>query len=167
VGTAQPFGGDAMDISSGNILALVFRRVVKENIGEISLDSNMLHVLMELDGKRNLSEIAKKTKVNMSEIRKVVSKLLKLKLVEPVEVTVPVLDEDFFEYLQAKLSLALGPIAEVIIEDALNDLGHKRSQFPSHRAAELVDLVAREIQREEKTGPFKQDMVSKIKEKGY
>ena len=127
----------------------------------------MLHVLMELDGKRNLSEIAKKTKVNMSEIRKVVSKLLKLKLVEPVEVTVPVLDEDFFEYLQAKLSLALGPIAEVIIEDALNDLGHKRSQFPSHRAAELVDLVAREIQREEKTGPFKQDMVNKIKEKGY
>ena len=148
-----------MDISSGNILALVFRRVVKENIGEISLDSSMLRVLMELDGKRNLSEIAKKTKVNMSEIRKVVSKLLQLKLVEPVQVTVPVLDEDFFEYLQAKLSLALGPIAEVIIEDALNDLGHKRSQFPSHRAAELVDLVAREIQRDEKKGPFKQDMV--------
>jgi len=156
-----------MDISSGNILALVFRRVVKENIGEISLDSSMLRVLMELDGKRNLSEIAKKTKVNMSEIRKVVSKLLQLKLVEPVQVTVPVLDEDFFEYLQAKLSLALGPIAEVIIEDALNDLGHKRSQFPSHRAAELVDLVAREIQRDEKKGPFKQDMVNKIKEKRY
>jgi len=156
-----------MDISSGNILALVFRRVVKENIGEISLDSSMLRVLMELDGKRNLSEIAKKTKVNMSEIRKVVSKLLQLKLVEPVHVTVPVLDEDFFEYLQAKLSLALGPIAEVIIEDALNDLGHKRSQFPSHRAAELVDLVAREIQRDEKKGPFKQDMVNKIKEKRY
>ena len=156
-----------MDISSGNILALVFKRVVRENIGEISLDSNMLRVLMELDGKRNLSEIAKKTKMDMSEIRKVVSKLLQLKLVEPVQITVPMLDEDFFEYLQAKLSLALGPIAEIIIEDALKDLGHKRSQFPSHRAAELVDLVAREIQREEKTGPFKQDMVNKIKEKGY
>jgi len=39
-----------MDISSGNILALVFRRVVREDIGEFSLDSNMLRVLMELDG---------------------------------------------------------------------------------------------------------------------
>ena len=41
------------------------------------------------------------------------------------------LDEDFFEYLQAQLSLALGPIAEVLIEDALNDLGHQHTQFPS------------------------------------
>jgi predicted regulator of amino acid metabolism with ACT domain len=65
----QPFGGDAMDISSGNILALVFRRVVREDIGEFSLDSNMLRVLMELDGKQNLSEIAKKINVDMSAIR--------------------------------------------------------------------------------------------------
>ncbi len=156
-----------MDISSGNILALVFRRVVREDIGEFSLDSNMLRVLMELDGKQNLSEIAKKTNVNMSELRKVMSKLLQLKLVKPVEVTVSMLDEDFFEYLQAQLSLALGPIAEVLIEDALNDLGHQRTRFPSSRAAELVDFVAREIQREEKMGQFKQDMVKKIKEKGY
>jgi len=156
-----------MDISSGNILALVFRRVVREDIGEFSLDSNMLRVLMELDGKQNLSEIAKKTNVNMSELRKVMSKLLQLKLVKPVEVTVSMLDEDFFEYLQAQLSLALGPIAEVLIEDALNDLGHQRTRFPTSRAAELVDFVAREIQREEKMGQFKQDMVKKIKEKGY
>ena len=156
-----------MDISSGNILALVFRRVVREDIGEFSLDSNMLRVLMELDGKQNLSEIAKKINVDMSEIRKVMSKLLQLKLVKPVQVTVSMLDEDFFEYLQAQLSLALGPIAEVLIEDALNDLGHQRTRFPSSRAAELVDFVAREIQREEKMGQFKQDMVNKIKEKGY
>ncbi len=156
-----------MDISSGNILALVFRRVVREDIGEFSLDSNMLRVLMELDGKQNLSEIAKKINVDMSEIRKVMSKLLQLKLVKPVQVTVSMLDEDFFEYLQAQLSLALGPIAEVLIEDAANDLGHKRTRFPSSRAAELVDFVAREIQREEKMGQFKQDMVNKIKEKGY
>jgi len=163
----QPFGGDAMDISSGNILALVFRRVVREDIGEFSLDSNMLRVLMELDGKQSLSEIAKKINVDMSAIRKVMSKLLQLKLAKSVQVTVSMLDEDFFEYLQAQLSLALGPIAEVLIEDAVNDLGHKRTRFPSSRAAELVDFVAREIQREEKMGQFKQDMVNKIKEKGY
>lgn len=156
-----------MDISSGNILALVFSRVVREDIRKFSLDSNMLRVLMELDGKQNLSEIAKKTNVDMSAIRKIMSKLLQLKLVKSVEVTVSMLDEDFFEHLQAQLSVALGPIAEVLIEDALTDLGHQRTRFPSSRAAELVDFVAREIQREEKMGQFKQDMVNKIKEKGY
>jgi hypothetical protein len=156
-----------MDVSSGNILALVFKRVAREDIGEFSLDSNMLRVLMELDGNQNLGDVAKKTNVNMSEMRKAISKLLKLRLIKPVERAVSMLDGDFFDYLQAHLSLAVGPIAEVLIEDALSDLGHQRVQFPSHRAAELVDLLAREIQREEKMVQFKQDMVSKIREKGY
>ena len=156
-----------MDISSGNILALVFKRVVREDIGEFSLDSNMLRVLMELNGKQNLGEVAKRMNVNMGVIRKVMSKLLQLKLVQLVESAVSMLDEDFFDYLQAELSLAIGPIAEVLVEDALNDLGHQRAQFPSHRAAELVDLLAREIQREEKMVQFKQSMVNKIREKGY
>ncbi len=153
-----------MDILSGNILSLVFKRIAREDIGEFSLDNNMLRVLMELDGKKNLSEVAKKTNVDMGTMRKTMSKLLQLNLVEPVEVTVPMLDEDFFDYLQVQLSLAIGPIAEVIIEDALIDLGHQRTQFPSHRAAELVGLLAREIQREERMDTFKQNMVNKIKE---
>ncbi|UCF86146.1 MAG: hypothetical protein JSV50_11100 [Desulfobacteraceae bacterium] len=156
-----------MDISSGNILALVFKRVVRKDIGEFSLDSDMLRVLMELDGRQNLGEVAKKTNVNMGVIRKVMPKLLQLKLVQLVESAVSMLDEDFFDYLQAELSLAIGPIAEVLVEDALNDLGHQRTQFPSHRAAELVDLLAREIQREEKMVQFKQNMVNKIREKKY
>ena len=156
-----------MDVSSGNILALVFKRVARKDIGEFSLDSNMLSVLMELDGNQNLGDVAKKTNVNMSEMRKAISKLLKLKLVKPVERAVSMLDGDFFDYLQIHLSLAVGPIAEVLIEDALSDLGHQRAQFPSHRAAELVDLLAREIQREEKMVQFKQNMVNKIREKAY
>jgi hypothetical protein len=156
-----------MDVSSGNILALVFKRVAREDIGEFSLDSNMLRVLMELDGNQSLGDVAKKTNVNMREMRKAISKLLNLKLVKPVERAILMLDGDFFDYLQAHLSLAVGPIAEVLIEDALSDLGHQRTQFPSHRAAELVDLLAREIQREEKMVQFKQDMVNKIREKGY
>ncbi len=98
-----------MDISSGNILALVFRRVVREDIGEFSLDSNMLRVLMELDGKQNLSEIAKKTNVNMSELRKVMSKLLQLKLVKPVEVTVSMLDEIFSNIFKLNYLWPLAP----------------------------------------------------------
>jgi hypothetical protein len=156
-----------MDISSGEISFMVFRRVTRENAGEFSLDGQMLSVLMELDGKKNVAVVAKNAGLSMGIIRRVISKLFELNLIEPVEMAISRLDEDFFDYLKSQLAIAIGPIAEVIIEDVVIDLGHNLLQFPSYRAAELIDLISREIQREEKRNSFKQKMLSKIREKGY
>jgi hypothetical protein len=156
-----------MDISSGDISALVFRRVVRDDLGEFSLDGQMFSVLMELDGKRNLGAIARKTGQDMARLRGVISRLLEHNLIEPVEAAISTLDNDFFQHLSSELSLALGPIADVLIDDAISDLGLTRDRFPSHRAAELIDLLARQIQREQKMAAFTQSMINKIKEKGY
>ena len=157
-----------MDILSGDIVLLVFRRVVRSNIGDFSLDSQMLDVLMELDGKKNLGSIAKKMEMSTGSLREAVSKLLKLNLIENVvEGTGTFLDNDFLGYLNEQLALAIGPVAEVIIEDTISDLGCKMSQIPSHKIAELIDLLSREIQREERKESFKLNMVKRIKEKGY
>jgi len=156
-----------MDISSGEISFMVFRRVSRDDAGEFSLDGQMLGVLMELDGRKSVSVVAKNAALSMGVMRRAVSKLLELNLIEPVEEAISRLDEDFFDYLKSQLALAIGPIAEVIIEDVVADLGHSLSQFPSYRAAELIDLISREIQREEKRNSFKQNMLNKIREKGY
>jgi hypothetical protein len=156
-----------MDVSSGEISFMVFRRVTRDDAGEFSLDGQMLSVLMELDGKKSFAVVAKNTGLSMGIIRRVVSKLFELNLIEPVEEAISRLDEDFFDYLKSQLAVAIGPIAEVIIEDVVIDLGQSLSQFPSYRAAELIDLISREIQREEKRNGFKQHMLSKIREKGY
>jgi hypothetical protein len=156
-----------MDISSGEISFMVFRRVTRDDAGEFSLDGQMLSVLMELDGKKSFAVVAKNAGLSMGIIRRVVSKLFKLNLIEPVEEAISRLDEDFFDYLKSQLALAIGPIAEVIIEDVVIDLGQSLSQFPSYRAAELIDLISREIQREEKRNSFKQHMLNKIREKEY
>ena len=156
-----------MDISSGEISFMVFRRVTRDDAGEFSLDGQMLSVLMELDGRKSVSEVAKNSGLSMGLIRQAISRLLQFKLIEPVAEAVSTLDRDFFDYLNGQLSLAIGPLAEIIIEDAVSDVGHDLSRFPVHRAAELVDLISREIQREEKRNLFKQNMLSKIREKGY
>ena len=156
-----------MDILSGEISSMIFERVVKHDIGDFSLDSQMLSVVTELDGKRNLGTIAKKTSLSMGEIREVISKLLKLDLVTPIEEVTSEVDESFFVYLKEQLSLALGPIAEIIIEEEIADLGYDPLKFPSKRAAELVDLVSREIQREDKKTKFKQNMIMKKRASTY
>ncbi len=156
-----------MDISSGDISAIVFSRVVREETAEYSFDTRMLTLFMELDGKKSLAVISRKTGLKMSSIREAASKLLKLRLIEEVAEAISCVDEDFMDALKRELSLAIGPLAQILIEDAVNDLGQSVARFPTRKAPELVESLSREIQREDKKTAFKQSMVRKIKEKGY
>jgi len=155
-----------MDILSGDIYPLVFRRAASKYLGEFSLDSSMLGLLVELDGKRSLAVIAKKMGLEAGTLKQLISRLLAMRLVEPVGRRVSSLSNDFFAYLSAELSLALGPIADVLIEEAVHDLGQTRSEFSRTHAPELVDLLAREILREDKRLTFKRNMVEKLREMG-
>jgi hypothetical protein len=76
-------------------------------------------------------------------------------------------DNDFFRKLLDELALAVGPIASVLIEDEVQDLGHNVKSFPSFLATDLVDRLAGEIRREEKKAIFIKNMVSIIQAKGY
>ena len=154
-----------MDLSSGEISTLLFKRLLRDDLGDFSLDRMMLTVFMELDGQTNLGAVAKKVGLNMSSMREVISKLLKLNLIEKVEDKIRILDNDFIEYLFAQFSLAVGPIAQVLIEDEVYDLGFDLSRFPAQRVAELIDRLTREIRREEKKALFKRNMINKIREK--
>ena len=153
-----------MNILSGDISGLIFRRADRGDIGEFSLDSHMLSVLVELDGRRSLGSVAKKAGLDMGTVKGVIFRLLKLRLIRPEGRGISLLGTDFFDYLNVQLSLALGPIADVLIEEAVTDLDHSEREFPRHQAAELVNLLAREIRREEKRIVFQQNMVNKIKE---
>jgi hypothetical protein len=156
-----------MDLSSGEISALIFKRVVSDDLGDFSLDHRMLAVFMELDGQTNLGTVARRAGLNMSTMREIVSRLLELKLVAPVEGKVLFIDKDFFEFLYMQFSLAVGPVAEVLIEDEVQDLGYNLSQFPTQRIAELIDRLSRNIRRQENKNTFTKNMINKIGEKGY
>lgn len=156
-----------MDVLSGNISSMIFKQMVTGGMGDITLDSGLLNVFMELDGKKNLGMVAQKTGLNMGEIRNAISKLLKMKLVESSTENVLVVDGEFFNFLNAQLSLAVGPIAEVLIEDEIVNMGHGIANFPASKAAELVEMIAMIIEHEEKRSVFKVSMVNKLKEKGY
>lgn len=156
-----------MDLSSAGISTMVFKRLLRDDLGDFSLDQKMLTVFMELDGQKNLGAVARKAGLNMSSMREVISKLLQLKLIEKVEEKILFLDNDFIEFLYGQYSLAVGPIAQVLIEDEIRDLGFTVSQFPTQRVAELVDRLSREIRRDEKKSDFRRNMINKIREKGY
>jgi len=156
-----------MNLSSGDISSVVFKRIIKDDLGDFSLDSQMLTVFMELDGATALGPIAQKIGLNMSTMRAVVSGLLQLGIIAAVEEKVGTLDNEFLKILVIQMSRAVGPIAGVLIEDEINALGYFPSQFPCHRAGELIERLSREIRREAKKNEFKANMLKAMREKGY
>lgn len=156
-----------MNAVARDILSLVFRRSDTKGLGEISLDGKMLAVLSEFDGKTPLGEIAGRLGLDDETIGRVAAKLSRLKLVVPVQAKVPALDQDFLNYLFQTLSLAVGPVAEIILEDTVAEMNYSLANFPTTQAAALVESLAREIQRDDKKLEFKRSMLAKIQEKGY
>jgi hypothetical protein len=153
-----------MSKKSEDISAVVFNRVDRNDIGNFSIDNKMLSVLMALDGKKSMLVISQKLHLSMDTLTEVTAKLIEMKLIEAARTTVSKLGREFFDFLNIQLSLAIGPLSAILIEDAIYDLGLNINNFPSHRAAELVDLISREIQRQDKKNVFKQKMLLKIKE---
>lgn len=156
-----------MDMSSTQISHMVFRRVSPGSRGTYSLDSEALSVLMELNGTKSLATVAKELGMSIAAMREVISRLLQQGLIEQTDEAISKVDGDFMGYLRSELAIATGPIADILIEEAAKDLGYTMVQFPTHKAAELVDVLAREIHRDQKRTAFKQNMVMKINEKGY
>lgn len=159
--------GDAMVMSSGDITSLIYKRKVRDDLGNFSLDGQTLLVLMEMDGKTTLGALAGKTGLTMGAIREVSANLLKLGLIDKVKKEIFPVDNGFFRNLLNELALAIGPIAGVLIEDEVQELGYDVTSFPSYLVTELVDRLAGEIRREEKKAIFIKNMVNIIRAKGY
>jgi predicted transcriptional regulator len=156
-----------MDLTSGDASGLVFQRITKANLGEFSLDGKMLNVLMSLDGDKDLADIAEEQGLDLATVQQLMARLVDLGLAERVEMDSPTVDQDFLDYLTNQLLEAVGPIANVLMEDVARDLGYDLANLPGNRAAELIIQLSQEIQQEERRNRFKQNMLSMIKEKGY
>lgn len=146
-----------------DISKLIFKRIKGNNSGNISINTHALEVLMEIDGKKNLNAIAQKTGIGMKDMRMVISNLLKQKLIAPSTNGVKVLSNGFHQKITAELALAVGPIAEVLVEDALSDLGVRKGYVPLAKAAQLIELVSRDIQRDDKKSVFIKNMIEIVK----
>jgi predicted transcriptional regulator len=149
-----------------NLGSIVFKRIVTKDLGKFSLDGQMLSILMEMDGEKDMAAISGKLGMDMETVKRSINSLLKLGIIELFHQRVSNVGKAFFQFLYQQFSLAVGPIARILIEDAVQDLGQTLDRFPVNLIAELVDLLARQIRKEEKGVMFRQNMLKMIKELG-
>ena len=152
-----------MNIVSPGRTKMFFRKVALPDGGKISLNADMIRLLMAIDENKDLSRISNEIGMDTSVLNETLSRLLKLKLIESVEKKAQFLNNKFIESLRTNLSQAVGPMAQIIIEDTVADMGLKMSEIPEHQAAELISNIAQEVPEENNQIEFKKTMIEIMK----
>jgi len=82
---------------------------------------------------------------------------------QPVQVARALAGPQFFKALTTAVAGALGPLAEIIIDDTVEDLGFTRANFPRDMVASLAERISAEIKDAEKRTRFQQTMLAMLR----
>ena len=137
-----------------------YRKVIRKNNDAVSLDADMIRLLIAVDENKNLYQIAEEVDMGSLAFKTALSKLLDQGLIEPVQKDIPVLDQTFIETLRINLSRAIGPMAEILIEDIAEEMEVDPAAIPVSQAAELIAHLSLEIPDEKNQMLFKKAMLA-------
>ena len=144
---------------------LYFRKVIRKDSDEISLDADMIRLLIAIDENKSLYRVAEEVDMQATTLKSTLSKLLEQGLIEPVKKDIAYLDHLFLEALRINLSKVIGPMAEILIEDVVEDMNLKASEIPANQAAELINNLSLEIPDEKDRIEFKKSMLAILNKK--
>lgn len=138
---------------------IYYRKVIRKDNDKISLDADMIRLLIAIDESKSLYQIAEEVSMHSTTFKKTLTKLVQQGLIEPVRKDIPMLDQKFLEALRIYLSQAIGPMAEIIIEDVTDEMELNPSEIPVNQAAELIAHLSIEIPDDESRMIFKKSMI--------
>lgn len=137
-----------------------FRKLIRKDNNAVSLDADMIRLLIAIDDHKSLYQIAEEVDLGAASFKRALSKLLDQGLIEPVQKNIPVLNQSFIQSLRMNLSRAIGPIAEILVEDLAEEIEIDPSAIPVNQAAELITHLSLEISDEENRMQFKKSMLA-------
>ena len=149
-----------MDIGWSGRSDIYYRKVIRADNDEVSLDADMIRLLIAIDESKGLNQIADEMDIDNTTFRRALSKLLDQGLIEPVQKDIKVMDDSFLESLQINLSKAIGPMAEILIADVLEDMELDPDGIPVNHAAEMITQLSLEVPDGENQIQFKKSMLA-------
>lgn len=103
----------------------------------VAVSLRAIHLLQHIDGDRSLDEISLRVGLAIDEVMEATRELYRHGLIARVKV--PMLTRDFLAALTRAAVDIMGPMGEIVVEDALFDLGLTKEAVPEHA---LPDLLA-------------------------
>ena len=148
---------------SSNRRDLYYRKITRIDSNEICLDADMIRLLIAIDKSKHIDELATEVGMDDPTMQATLRKLMDLKLIEPVRKTGDAVGARFVNQLKNQLARAVGPMAEILIEDLAADMGGPLAELSRSQAAELISSLAVEIPDQETRVQFTRSMLDIIK----
>jgi hypothetical protein len=139
-----------------------FRKTDLATNGQLEFDQDMLTLLMAINEEKTLLQVAKEIKMKPSVFKECFLKVYKLKLVEEVKEKVDYVDGKFLRSVREILVELLGPLGEVLMEDAAEKINTEMPHIPKNNIAEYVQAIATEIPGDKQRTEFQKFMLEKI-----
>lgn len=149
-----------MDFISKSAAGLYFRKRIRKDIEPVSLDADMIRLLLAIDERKSLYQIAAEVEMDAATFKKNLKKLLEQGLIETFQKAAALVDKRFLPSLRMNLARIIGPMADIVVDDSVAELKLDAATIPVEQAAELINRVALEIPNEDGRIHFKKSMIA-------
>ena len=136
----------------------------------VTLQPHEWQIIAQVTGKQTIAELAEAAQTDEFAFMRLVAPLVSAGLIvldTPATKAPPLratMGAPFFQSLTTAVAAAMGPLAEIIIDDALADMGASRDAFPRDLVSTLAERLAAEIRDTDKRVVFQQTMLSMIRQ---
>jgi hypothetical protein len=146
---------------------IVFRLSSKRAPDEVKLKHDSWSVLSQIDGKKTVADISNELKMGEYDTARNLYSLFSSGLIEvataPQRKAKKIVDGGFFNLVEKELSEIIGPVAPVILDEEIKDMGEERNSFPVERVSLLVEKVSREITDDTQRISFQKTTLSALR----
>jgi hypothetical protein len=136
----------------------VFRLSLQKSPENKNINADQWNVLALCNGTKTISEIAESLSWDEFKTSKIIFQLVQLALLEKVEDRKPVkkkpVIENFFPMVETELKKVIGPLAPLIMNDKLSDLGETKDSLGQDQALSFVEKLSEEISNDSKKKEF-------------
>lgn len=133
----------------------------------VNLKSEEWQVLAHINGSRTVGDIVEATGTDEFGVAKMIFHLTSIGLLNQIEkaqsASSAVVDSAFFQKIEKEFIDVIGPLAPVIIEEIIEELGETRDSYPVDKIANLIEKISTEIKDEDKQLRFSQIMLDSLK----
>jgi hypothetical protein len=148
---------------------MVFKLSSKRAPDEVRLKHDAWSVLSQIDGKKTVGDISDELKIGEHDTARILYKLFSSGLievaVEPQRKEKRITNAGFFTFVEERLTAIIGPVASVILEEEIMDMGEEKGSFPVEKVSILVEKLSKDIADDTQRIAFQKTALDALK--GY
>jgi hypothetical protein len=148
-----------MEVTPKTGAGVYYRKRIRRDLQSVSLNADMIRLLLVIDERKSIYQISAEAEMDAATLKRTLGRLLEQGLIEPIQRDSLPLDHTFLHAMRLNLSRVIGPMAEILIDDVIAEMGLNPSHIPADQAAEIINRLALEIPDEPSQIQFKKSMV--------